>query len=277
MTKKAIASVFKATLLLHSSSGFVLTTYEERRGAYWWFFWSCFRSSSKALSGAKEKSAKVRVTLPKASGGSEDEGVFHDSLASEGDLGSVRLSCSIWALLLSLGTFPISLLSCLFYLVWNCQGAASKRFSNVIRDLVAFINNLVIVLVEPRISGWKAEKVINKIGYSGKSRVEAQGFSGGIWVLWKEEVVQKLMCWLSISNTCTSKCQHDKWFFIAVYASPVASLRKNLWSYLAQLVGNRTVVDSWWFQCDLIPGWDGGAPATVGADILKSFFIFSSY
>lgn len=45
-----------------------------------------------------------------------------------------------------------------------------------------------MVLVETRIGGLVADKVIKKIGLPFSHRVEARGFSGGIWVLWKGNV-----------------------------------------------------------------------------------------
>ncbi|CAN1177309.1 hypothetical protein LINPERHAP2_LOCUS33031 [Linum perenne] len=42
----------------------------------------------------------------------------------------------------------------------------------------------VVLLVEPKISGERAERVCRKLGFEEYVRVEAVGFSGGIWVLW---------------------------------------------------------------------------------------------
>ena len=40
-------------------------------------------------------------------------------------------------------------------MVWNCQGAASKNFRNVIKSLIAIHKPDMLVLLEPRISGIK--------------------------------------------------------------------------------------------------------------------------
>lgn len=48
----------------------------------------------------------------------------------------------------------------------------------------------MVVLVETRISGKKADSVVRRIGFSGATRVEARGFAGGIFVLWKENTVR---------------------------------------------------------------------------------------
>ena len=44
----------------------------------------------------------------------------------------------------------------------------------------------MIVLLEPRISGLKADAFIKKSGFNKSHRVEAEGFSSGIWILWKD-------------------------------------------------------------------------------------------
>lgn len=40
--------------------------------------------------------------------------------------------------------------------------------------------------MEPRISGSKADNFIKNNGFDKSHQVEAKGFSGGIWILWKD-------------------------------------------------------------------------------------------
>ena len=47
----------------------------------------------------------------------------------------------------------------------------------------------IIVLLEPRISGIKADRVVKNLGFDRSHRIKAEGFAGGIWVLWREVVV----------------------------------------------------------------------------------------
>ncbi|KAL4364157.1 hypothetical protein GQ457_04G008120 [Hibiscus cannabinus] len=46
----------------------------------------------------------------------------------------------------------------------------------------------IVAIFEPRISGRAADGFIRKSGFEFSFRVEARGFSGGIWVLWKGSV-----------------------------------------------------------------------------------------
>ena len=41
----------------------------------------------------------------------------------------------------------------------------------------------MIVLLEPRISGLKVDAFIKNSSFNKSHRVEAEGFSGGIWIL----------------------------------------------------------------------------------------------
>lgn len=70
-------------------------------------------------------------------------------------------------------------------LIWNCRGAGGKEFSSLFRDTSRIYHLDFVAIVEPRISGQTADKVIRKIGFANVAKVDAQGFSGGIWCLWK--------------------------------------------------------------------------------------------
>lgn len=96
--------------------------------------------------------------------------------------------------------------------------------------------------MEPRISGEKADIIIRKFGLAGAVRVEAVGFSGGIWCCWKQAR-------LAIIVVSTSKyCIHLKvnpnsvnpWYLSVVYASPHASHREELWDELRRIGSSLT-------------------------------------
>lgn len=65
-------------------------------------------------------------------------------------------------------------------IVWNCQGVASKKFHRVVKSFVNIHKPNMFVLLEPRVSGIKAELVIKALHFRKSHRVEAEGFSGGI-------------------------------------------------------------------------------------------------
>ena len=49
----------------------------------------------------------------------------------------------------------------------------------------------IIALLETHNSGARADKVCSKISFHGQYRIGAQGFQGGIWVLWETESVHR--------------------------------------------------------------------------------------
>ena len=81
---------------------------------------------------------------------------------------------------------------------WNSQGAASPSFCRSFSILVQNYKPSLVVLMEPPISGYKADHFIKRSGFDNSFWVEAEGFSGGIWVLWKDifqvEIVDSYLC-----------------------------------------------------------------------------------
>ncbi|KAG8472266.1 hypothetical protein CXB51_034472 [Gossypium anomalum] len=94
-------------------------------------------------------------------------------------------------------------------LVWNCQGAGHPKFHRFLKEYLRDFDPDIVILVETRVSGRKADCVVGKIGLPYSYRIEARGFAGGIWVMWQD----------------------------SIYGSPQRMKRKELWNgigYLAQ-------------------------------------------
>lgn len=93
------------------------------------------------------------------------------------------------------------------------------------------------MILAPRISGKKADVVIKKLGFAHSHRVEADGFSGGIWVLWSSNVSIDILTnhvqFIHMQVTCPPTS--TRFLFTAVYGSPQAQLRKFLWQDLTAL------------------------------------------
>ena len=62
-------------------------------------------------------------------------------------------------------------------LVWNCCGIASKGVAYVVKDMKDRYKLDVLVILEPRISGVHASKVIKCWGYRKSIKMEADGFA----------------------------------------------------------------------------------------------------
>ncbi|XP_021802373.1 uncharacterized protein LOC110746460 [Prunus avium] len=118
-------------------------------------------------------------------------------------------------------------------MVWNVRGAGSKKFPGIMKDLVKIHKIEILVILEPRISGNTALNVIKKLGFSKYHVVDANGFSGGLWMLWNELVsCIDIVAYSRQSITALVKMNHGDWLFTAVYAHPCPGIRRQLWNYL---------------------------------------------
>ncbi|KAK8615567.1 hypothetical protein V6N13_017152 [Hibiscus sabdariffa] len=103
----------------------------------------------------------------------------------------------------------------------------------------------MVVFSEPRISGRKVDSFITSLGFSSSHRVEAVGFSGGIWTAWYDTVHVEILLnhFQFIHCQVTSKRDGRSFIATTVYASPNASKRKLLWLYLNRLAPS--IHDPW--------------------------------
>lgn len=128
---------------------------------------------------------------------------------------------------------------------WNCRGAGKKRFPGLVRDYVRMYHLNFVAILEPRISGSQADHVVHRIGLGGSIRVEARGFSGGIWCLWNPAAInisvlaREEFCIHLKVNPSTPK----EWILTVVYASPQANNRPRLWE---RLVAFHSSISSPW-------------------------------
>ena len=66
---------------------------------------------------------------------------------------------------------------------WNVKGATLLVFYRFFGSLIKNYKPVMVVLLEPGISGYKADDFIKRISFDKSPRVEATGFSEGIWIL----------------------------------------------------------------------------------------------
>lgn len=106
----------------------------------------------------------------------------------------------------------------------------------MLRELIRINKPTILALVETHISGDTAQRVCDRIGFSGQFRVDAQGFRGGIRILWRKELVT-----LNVLDAHTqhitveiSKVGEVPWIFSAIYASPDSNLKRELWEALEE-------------------------------------------
>ena len=75
-------------------------------------------------------------------------------------------------------------------LIWNCRGAMKPQFRKKFMDLVEWHSPLLMVITETKMSGAKANEIIKLLPFDGAAMVNTIGFAGGIWLLWRMDLVQ---------------------------------------------------------------------------------------
>ncbi|KAK8647884.1 hypothetical protein V6N13_121608 [Hibiscus sabdariffa] len=80
------------------------------------------------------------------------------------------------------------------------QGALDPEFNKIFKFMMKDKKPDVVAIFEPRISGRRADNFIRSSGFECSFRVEATGFSGGIWVLWRNTISLDI---LAVSNQCS--------------------------------------------------------------------------
>ncbi|TYI02360.1 hypothetical protein ES332_A11G261500v1 [Gossypium tomentosum] len=77
--------------------------------------------------------------------------------------------------------------------VWNCQGVGYPNFGRIMKEYLREVDPCIVVLMETRNSSLKADTMIKIIDLPYSHRVEAVGYSGGIWVLRKDNIHVEVM------------------------------------------------------------------------------------
>ncbi|XP_019151953.1 PREDICTED: uncharacterized protein LOC109148673 [Ipomoea nil] len=120
-------------------------------------------------------------------------------------------------------------------LVWNCQGAASRKFRRILGNFTKVYKPEIVCLLETKVSGAQANDICCRLGFDEWLRVEAFGFSGGIWVLWNLTILVDVL--ITHPQFVVAKVSHSGspcWFLSFVYGSPNITLRRELFSELSR-------------------------------------------
>ncbi|XP_019183629.1 PREDICTED: uncharacterized protein LOC109178450 [Ipomoea nil] len=105
------------------------------------------------------------------------------------------------------------------------KGAGSREFQRILKTLIKNHKPGLVGLVEPKVSGAQANKICSKLGFAEWVRVEAVGFSGGIWVLWNKPL-EIVVEYTHPQFVLLQVKEHggDPWNLAVVYASPAKHL-----------------------------------------------------
>ncbi|GMI99700.1 hypothetical protein HRI_003639300 [Hibiscus trionum] len=159
---------------------------------------------------------------------------------------------------------------------WNAQGCGHQKILTAARQYIRVYRPDIFGIVEPRISGSRADFVVGSLGFPLSHRIEALGFSGGIWLCWRDTVHVTILLQHFQFLHCEVTCRHTgfSFFLTLVYASPTASKRKTLWPHLHRLA--QMVHCPWLLMGDFNATLDtserkGGTGSTQASHLFQDF------
>ncbi|GMI71930.1 hypothetical protein HRI_000862300 [Hibiscus trionum] len=123
---------------------------------------------------------------------------------------------------------------------WNVQGCGDLRFLPAAKQFLRDCKPDLVVFVEPRISGRRANSVIFALSFPHSYRIEAIGFSGGIWVAWYDTVTVDIIIthFQFLHMRVMNKRIGSSMLATTIYTSPSASGRKLLWPHLRRIASS---------------------------------------
>lgn len=118
-------------------------------------------------------------------------------------------------------------------LFWNARGVGSSDFKAAVLDLIKTNSVDFLFICEPRVKFAKVKKHFQKLGFNTIEVVEANGFSGGLWVMWNSNK-SHLSSYDSTTRSISLKVSSIgcDWILTCLYASPCKTSRQELWNYL---------------------------------------------
>lgn len=133
----------------------------------------------------------------------------------------------------------------LVILSWSIRGAINLVGKHHIRELVRKYRPSIVILVETHCPFGSVERFWNTLGYEGSVISEAQGQSGGIWILMEKGSLYSVSAIDNFHQAVSFSIQvgNMKWVCTAIYASPIPATREALWCHLGEL--RASVIDPW--------------------------------
>nr|XP_023878431.1 uncharacterized protein LOC111990897 [Quercus suber] len=112
------------------------------------------------------------------------------------------------------------------------------QFRKTVMDLVDWHRPLIMMIIETRMSGARADEIIETLPFDGVVMADTIGFAGGIWVLWHSDLVQVDVLASTeqeIHALIRVRSLNFIWILSAIYASPRFAKRCLLWDNLKML------------------------------------------
>uniref|UniRef100_A0A803NWE1 Endonuclease/exonuclease/phosphatase domain-containing protein n=1 Tax=Cannabis sativa TaxID=3483 RepID=A0A803NWE1_CANSA len=124
-------------------------------------------------------------------------------------------------------------------LSWNCRGLGNQRAFQFLKETVTQKQPNFVFLCETKSNKARVEFVGRGLGYEGVFIVEAQGRSGGLALLWKNEKDGRIIGFSQSHIDFMVEVEgNPKWRLTGVYGEPQRQQRMDTWNLLRSLVNN---------------------------------------
>lgn len=122
-------------------------------------------------------------------------------------------------------------------LSWNCRGLGNPQTVRELHHLVKNKNPRFIFLIETKCKREKVEAIRNKIGYDCSFVIDSKGLSGGIALMWKNDVEAVLESYTRhhISLRISDPLLGEDWILIGFYGHFKTDRRRESWQLLRAL------------------------------------------
>lgn len=127
-------------------------------------------------------------------------------------------------------------------LAWNCRGLGNPQAIRFLKEITQQLKLSIIFLFETLSKLNKIEEVCKVLHFAGWWGVEAQGHSGGLALMWKNEGACKVLAGdkhyidFKVENTHVGR-----WHYTGFYGCPERERRRESWAILCELARRSTL------------------------------------
>ena len=119
---------------------------------------------------------------------------------------------------------------------WNCQGLGNPKAVRALHSMVKSKAPKVLFLMETKLSGKRMEGIRTKVGFDYAFTVPSVGRSGGLALLWKQEVDVRIQNFSQHHiDAHIDPNQLQCWRLTGFYGCPEQHRRKESWALLKHL------------------------------------------
>lgn len=112
-------------------------------------------------------------------------------------------------------------------LSWNCWGLGNHPTIRALKSFVRGTNPSILFLSETKMSETMSSQRVKQFGFHNACIVSSVGISGGLWLLWKDDVELEIIS--QSRNLIHIQIIHQsfrtQWHLFCVYGPPVTSHR----------------------------------------------------